>query len=278
MRSLSVATWNVNNRNPKPSHIEFLEDLDLDVLCLQEVSAKFFRGLCEAELFPGAFFSLDGLGDDADDSPARRLGCAIFTSERVEAHAPHLLEDLPFPERSLVCQASFEKADFLICSFHTPPGASWKHLKPQSQVLLAEWLAARRGPVVLGIDANAPKLDHPDYAQNEWWWPDEPKLLGHDRMHDSRDAFRDYLEQNPDRLQAIKEERPSGPLAVSHVRGNRFKRTDSRYDFVFVSPEFEVRKTEYYFERSLEAGSDHALARAVVALGHDEHSNRGAIR
>jgi exonuclease III len=265
MQSFRFATWNINNRNPKQSHMIFLRGLDLDILCLQEASRKFFDGLSSEGIFEHAYFSLDYVDEDILKSRARRLGCAIFCSTDVVLQSPRLLELLPFPERSLVCEADIFGDSSIVCSFHTPPGASWKDLKPKSHVLLSKWLASRESPVLLGIDANAPKVDHPDYSQNVWWWPDEPKLLGEDRIHDLRDSFRDYLKHNPDAMKAIKQDRPEGPLAKSYIRGNYRKMTPSRYDFIFVSPEFRVHNVEYLYDESTKAGSDHALVLAELA-------------
>jgi hypothetical protein len=49
-----------------------------------------------------------------------------------------------------------------VCSFHIPPGATWKMIKPQTMKAIAEWLALQSGTVVVGMDANSPKTDHPD--------------------------------------------------------------------------------------------------------------------
>ena len=38
------------------------------------------------------------------------------------------------------------------------------------------WLANKREKVILGMNANTPKVDHPDINKNKWWWDDEPIL------------------------------------------------------------------------------------------------------
>lgn len=69
-------------------------------------------------------------------------------------------------------------------------------------------------PLVFGIDANTPKTDHPDISRNEWWWEDEPLLLGPKPLHDLQDAYRLFLEANPAELARVVAARPTGPLAV----------------------------------------------------------------
>ena len=176
------------------------------------------------------------------------------------------MPDLPFPEKCMIVDAELDETLIKVCSFHTPPGASLKELKPQSLMVLAEWLKVGDRPIVLGIDANAPKVDHPDIKKNEWWQSDEPKLLGGKRIHDLRDAFRDYLMGNPDMRETIVQDRPEGPLPVSHITGKGRKLTKRRYDFIFITPDIKLKSVEYLFEEACEAGSDHALFYAKLEV------------
>jgi len=269
MSRFTFATWNVNNRRFRESHLVLLKQLRLDVLALQEVSEHFFHGLRAAALFDGGYYSMNYLHDKSGLPRSRRLGCAIFASGRIEVTNPSLVPRLPLPERSLVVEAKINLFEMKICSLHTPPGVSWGELKPRSHLMLAEWLERRDAPVILGIDANAPKVDHPEYGRNEWWWPDEAKLLGEDRIHDLRDAFREYIGCHADLLRSIRAQRPRGPLAVSYIRGNRHKLTESRYDFIFASPEFKVGEVKYLYHEAVEAGSDHALVFAEMEISEE---------
>jgi len=269
MSHFAFATWNVNNRRFRESHLVLLRQLRPDVLVLQEVSEHFFHGLRAAALFDGGYYSMDYLPGKSELPRSRRLGCAIFASERIEIANPSLVPGLPLPERSLVVEAKIDLFEMRVCSLHTPPGVSWGELKPRSHLVLANWLKRRSTSVILGIDANAPKVDHPEYGRNEWWWPDEAKLLGEERIHDLRDAFREYIGGHADLLGSIRAQRPCGPLAVSYIRGNRRKRTESRYDFIFVSPEFKVSRVEYLYHEAVEAGSDHALVFAELETSEE---------
>jgi hypothetical protein len=186
--------------------------------------------------------------------------------------SPSVLAELPFQERGLYCRGKVGSTRITICSFHTPPGASWGKLKTRSDVELAEWLAGRGGPTLLGIDANSPKVDHPDLGKTEWWYDEEAILLGAEKKHRLRDALRLYLDANPRLLRHIKAQRPNGPLAVSHIRGNQYKRTESRYDYIFVSPEVKVQEVEYVYSSAIEAGSDHALVFANLSVWYDSRT------
>jgi endonuclease/exonuclease/phosphatase family metal-dependent hydrolase len=121
--------------------------------------------------------------------------------------------------------------------------------------------------MLLGLDANTPKVDHPDEARSEFWWPPhEPLVLGSPaaREHDLSDAFRRWLAANRFELEAIAAERPAGPLAVTHLRGA--KNIPCRYDQIWVSPEWTVESVRHLTEASFEAGSDHALVSANLSI------------
>src|SRR5215472_17378306 len=49
-----------------------------------------------------------------------------------------------------------------VCSFHTPPGASWGEVKPSTLTTIAQRLQRQPPPLIFGIDANCLKTDHPD--------------------------------------------------------------------------------------------------------------------
>jgi hypothetical protein len=139
-------------------------------------------------------------------------------------------------------------------------------VKPQTLKAIAGWLSSQPGTLIFGIDANTPKTDHPDISQNEWWWKDEPLLLGPTPLHGLKDALRLHLDVHPEALARAVAVRPSGPLAVSHVRGNGRKRTECRYDFIYVTPDIRVHHVDYMFDEAIRSVSDHALVIADLEL------------
>ena len=98
--------------------------------------------------------------------------------------------------------------------------------------------------------------------------PGDDLLVGPDKIHELEDAFRVHLRQNPAVAARIVEQNPEGPLAVSHRTGKRKNSAGNpqRYDAIWVSPEFDVGNVDYLYEKSVEAGSDHALVAADVSL------------
>jgi endonuclease/exonuclease/phosphatase family metal-dependent hydrolase len=260
-----ASSWNVNNRNFRDTHAELLRTVDTDVLALQEVSPGFYKELANTGLFDWSEFSLSLRPPQHEEGRSRRLGCAVFGRSPFQLTTAELLWELQFPERALIVKIN-SGVELRMCSFHTPPGASWGEIKPQTLRAIAEWLTKQSGYTIFGIDANAPKTDHPVFEQNEWWWKDEPTLLGHSPLHELRDCLRLYLEERPQVLEEIVSRRPTGPLAISHIRGNGRKMTECRYDFIYVSPGLDVLDVNYLYEESVQAGSDHALVTALLRI------------
>jgi hypothetical protein len=129
---------------------------------------------------------------------------------------------------------------------------------------IAEWLGLQPGSLVVGMDANSPKTDHPDPQSNEWWWKDEPSLLGPTPLHRLRDALRLYLGDRPNLLEALQKGRPDGPLAISYQRGRGSQKIPCRYDCILVSPDISVSKVEYL--PIANALSDHALVVSTLEV------------
>jgi hypothetical protein len=177
------------------------------------------------------------------------------------------------PERALIAEVETLTGPLTLCSFHTPPGATWKNKKPESLVVLAKWLALQQTMVIVGMDANAPKSDHPDIEQNKWFWEEEPLMLGARPLHVLRDALRVKLTAQPLEAPHIMPKSPQGPLAVSYNRGwGKKVFIPCRYDFIYITPDFEVSEVRYLYEEAIQAGSDHALV--VADLNHPHQSGK----
>jgi Endonuclease/Exonuclease/phosphatase family len=253
----TFGSWNLNNRSLKNGHVELLRSADCDLLTLQEATERFHSELAKLNLFDWSVSSLALRPPRADEGRARRHGCSIFGRRPFRVDSCRLLTDLHLPERALVANALYESTPLTVCSFHIPPGATWGMIKPQTMKAIAEWLRSQPGSLVVGMDANSPKTDHPDPLKNEWWWEDEPALLGPAPQHGLRDAFRLFLDDSQDLFDAIKTSRPAGPLAISYLRGSGVKNIPCRYDVILVSTDVAVRNVEYL--PLDDALSDHAL-------------------
>jgi endonuclease/exonuclease/phosphatase family metal-dependent hydrolase len=269
---IRFASWNVNNRKLTRRHVEILHDARPDILALQEACPALHDALVVDGLFAWDAFSLKLRPPGEGEGRSRRLGCSLLGTTSTRLHSCSLVSGLTFPERALVATVEGPGGVVMVCSFHTPPGASWGEVKPRTLKAIARWLQRQPSPLLFGIDANCPKTDHPDIERNEWWWEDEPLLLGGTPLHQLHDVFRVHLASNPNELTGILATRPNGPLAVSHVRGNRRKMTECRYDFIYATPDIGIENVVYVFDDTIRAVSDHALVIADLVV-HERLAN-----
>src|SRR5262249_35975228 len=175
-------------------HVDFIRRVGCDVLALQEAVGAFHNELESLQLFQWSVSSLTLRPPEPNDGRARRLGCSLFGRSPFRLKASHVLTNLALPERSLVVVADSDSGPVTLGSFHTPPGANWGgRIKSQTLTAIAEWLSEQKGNVVFGIDANAPKTDHPSHKDNKWWRKGEPVLLGSSPAHQLQDAYRLFL-------------------------------------------------------------------------------------
>ncbi len=269
--SLRFFTWNLNGASGDRANrlVDLLAEEVGDgpaLVALQEVKPPTSRALEASGLFDWLVNSLEIRAPGPFDCGSRKLGCVVAGRGNVELLEGDVLWRLPLPERSAIARARWNGTELDAISYHSLAGSGFKAGKGVAYRTLLETLAAREKPMLLGLDANTPKLDHPDEARSEFWWPaHEPLVLGPpgERRHDLSDAFRLWLSANPDALARISRERPDGPLAVTHRRGA--KNIPCRYDQVWVSPEWSVESVQHLTEASFEAGSDHALVSVDVA-------------
>ncbi len=262
---LKIGSWNINGWHTiTKQQLRLVETAECDFLTLQEVTEESYKALVQSNLYTNSEFSLRLRPPKVSEGKGRRLGCAIFCNHKIISS--QLLEEAPLPERILICSIECENQALTVCSFHAPPGASWEEIKPQTFKHLANWLTQHDQRTWVGMDANAPKTDHPVHGQNEWWWDDEPLLLGVDTVHKLKDVFRTYLTAHSPLAKEISSLRPDGPLATSYRRGRGQYSVPCRYDFIYATSDFKVLNIEYLYDESITAGSDHALVIAELEL------------
>jgi len=264
---MRVGSWNVNRRVGQAASVQgsFLRTNGVEVVAIQEGNTNSVEKLCEAAGFDWFFSGVD-VAKDLPKENARRLSAVIAGKGPPPIHS-FVFEDVPFPERTMVC----DFGDWMACSFHAPPGVSWGILKPRQAVAIANWLQKVKKPIWFGIDANTPEIDHPNFDETHTHWhtgrrrlkgePGDDVLVASSKIHELNDAFRVYLSNKNKDLNEIIKKSPNGPLAVSHRTGKRkgFIGNARRYDAVWISGHFGVEEVIYLYEESVVAGSDHAL-------------------
>jgi endonuclease/exonuclease/phosphatase family metal-dependent hydrolase len=259
---VTVIDWNLAGSTGIEAKLDLLRGLHWDVLLLQEVTESSWPRL-------RALGAAGGWSGDHLPVLARppRYSSAIVVADGWSLRDKGPVPDIPSPERTATAVIARGGFRCEVASFALPPGASWGDVgKGRQADRLACWLRGRDAPTIVGLDANAPKRDLPRLNECEWWNPQEALLLGDERLHDLRDAYRDLLRNDPARREDILRERPDGPLAVSYLSGDGRTATECRYDHVLVSPAFEVHDVRYLFDEAVDAGSDHALVVAELAL------------
>ena len=257
LMAFAIVDWNVNGFRLS-RQVEWLDSLDWDIALLQEVTRDTWPLFRELGTAGGVAF--DHLPAMVGAGP--RFATAVLVRGEASLWRFGVLRDVPSPERAAVAAVDLDGRRTAVCSWAAPPATSWGDAGKGRQVLrFAAWLQARSGPVIVGIDRNAPKWDRLELERDEWWNRDEPLLYGPNRVHDLRDAFRDLVDRDPQLREAIMTDRPDGPLAVTHRR----RGTDCRYDAVYVSPEFDVVSVDHLMEEAEEAGGDHGAVLATLA-------------
>jgi endonuclease/exonuclease/phosphatase family metal-dependent hydrolase len=262
---LKIGCWNLKGKLNE-GQLKLIDKFNFDIVCFQEFTAKNYECFVNSCIFDWSASSLSLRHLRKGEGRARKLGCLIAGKTPYIHFRSYLLDQVALPERTLIAEIDSPFGRMVVCCFHMPPGVTWKEIKPQTFIRIANWLQDKKTHTVLTIDANTPKTDHPNLNCSEWHWKDEPVLMGPQPLHNMKDAYRVFLDKNPDQLKLIQEIRPTGPLAISYDRGRKDKSIPCRYDFIYVTPDIEVHNAQYYYEEAISAGSDHALVMAELEL------------
>ena len=249
-----IIDWNLQKRRDVASQMEFMDGLGWDILLLQEVLPQRVPLIEDHPGVGRVDLALQHRPDRA--TGPLRSGSAIVVREGLELMASAPMVNVPSPERTMVGGVRVEDHVVAVASLAAPPGVSWGERKAVQVNRYADLWASRSLPLIVGIDRNSPRVDHPDLDRCDWFWEAEERLYGPEPKHDLQDVFRVYLGDNDAEMAALRAERPTGPLATSFLRGHT---TPARDDAIYASPELDVLHVEYHWEDALEAGSDHGL-------------------
>jgi endonuclease/exonuclease/phosphatase family metal-dependent hydrolase len=128
-------------------------------------------------------------------------------------------------------------------------------------------IAQASEPLVAGFDSNHWSL-RSDLALSPPPAPDhafevENRFFSSEPQHTLRDALLDYLRASPKLHEAIRRERPNGPLETTYIRGNG--KTPDRFDYIFISQQIRVKEMTHDWAATDDL-SDHALVAADLAI------------
>lgn len=266
---LRVLSWNVAGRC-NDNMIRLLVEDAPDLVLLQEVTEGVWPDYCAALSTYWKAFSLYLAPKPASLGRRYGLGVAVFGAPTTSCRLVHLpLPDLVQPERLLAVEVwpVGHAAPLTVLNYHALHGGHGA-VKPQASAQVGQWLEEEQGTVLLGMDANSPDIDHPDFAETVCHWAQPPyteleqQLLGPRKRHRLRDLFRDHLAQHPTEYGAVRRRAPAGPLAVSHYSRGRPR----RYDHLWATPDVRSRRVSYDARGLARGNSDHAIVRAEVCL------------
>jgi hypothetical protein len=246
-----------------------LRELRPDLILLQEVnpgSAEVLRRAAGADwLICAANLRMRA----PDDRAVRSRGVATAGHGQAPSRA-WLPADVLLPERILAAETTVDGIGLTAVSYHAPPGVTWGIAKPRQAVAFARWLSAQRRPVLLGADANTPRIDAADFAATRTHWhtgdrrlhgePGDDLLFGPGKTHSLQDALRRWLADHPGQAATLAD-RPYGPLAITHRTGRRKDSpgTGRRFDSIWITGHWTVQHIEHLYAAGIAAGSDHAV-------------------
>jgi endonuclease/exonuclease/phosphatase family protein len=275
MRKLRIVSWNVRFAGVRQAAAQasFLRSLDPDIVLLQEVNAA---SLTAYQVGSNLTWLTCSRSEPLSRFERKRRPAAAIGGRDVElAEVLPELAAAPLPERIHRAIVRIGDKDVVLASYYAPPGVTFGYTKVENALAFLAWIQGIDSPIVIGADANSPKIDHPEFAHSQSWWqtgsrkmrgrPGDDSLWGPNLQHNLQDALRVWLNLRPADLAALVAERPTGPIAISHWTGKRLLIPGSgvarRYDSIWLSHDFAVLGVEYLTDL-MPTLSDHA---AVVA-------------
>jgi len=258
---IRIVSWNVRRMVENTAQLALLDRMTPDIVLLQDVALPAAQAMRDSR----STGTVLDTWHDREGAGQRRGGCLIASSPSWQ------LRLSPLPAASVtdgcvlcgtaVCNST---ALFLVSCYAPTNAGPHRSDRPAFFTALAHQLAAAPAPLILGMDANGPRVDHPDPTHSVWWTPEEAAVLGSGTP--TSDALRLWYADHPADFQHRARYYPHGPLADSFHRGRKGKYVRSRYDSIRVSPGIRVLDVCYLYDDAIRAGSDHALVVADIEL------------
>lgn len=249
---------------PHPAdQLELLADLHPDILLLQDVGPSAVNAVVDSHLWDRVMDTWSP--PHPPGTIIRWGGCLIAVKGDWVLTSTLPTPDALLSNRALTVTASREQVIVTLLSCYAPTNTGpGRKQRPAYFTALAAWLSTVSAPIVLGMDANGPRVDHPDIEQNRWWTGEEVLVLGVGTR--TEDVLRLWYADHPAELKRRVRYYPNGPLADSYRRGRKGKYLRCRYDSIRVSPGISVIDVHYLYEEAVQAGSDHALVITDIDL------------
>jgi len=252
-----VVSWNVRSVEQSAAELALLQGLSPHIILLQDSARSMAQTMRQDSRVTGV---LDTWNDNEQNGMAqrRRGGCLIAVTSPWQLTLCARAHGSTTNGRILCGTAACGDTALNLFSCYAPTNAGGARTSRSAFfTTLAQELAVTSAQLILGMDANGPRVDHPDLARSIWWTPEEAAVLGAGTP--TRDVLRLWYEEHADEFRKRCRYYPHGPLADSYHRGRRGKFLRSRYDSIRVSPAIRVLDVRYLYDDAIRAGSDHAV-------------------
>lgn len=237
---------------------------NFSIACLQEVTPSVKSFLCS---FLGEsyyyIYSLDSRYVGDFDTKSRKLGVLTILSKSFRPLYSHTLSRTPFPDRTLLVSFAFMGIEYRVINLHSVTGCNYLKAKSVQFYSFAEAIKYYQ-PDIVAFDANEPHKDHFDEEQRIYF-------NNKDKGRGAKTFFTTLVKNNlQDAFVAInKDSYNREPLAISHIiNGKEHK----RYDFIYLNRKFDINKSEYLYQDSINASADHAMV-VTEFIGDMYHRN-----
>ncbi len=260
---MRIIDWNISYSGKSKSKFEYLEKVinnEPVIIILQEVIPSSYEAL--KDHFPkfNIEYSLIHRPPSKFDTKSRDLGVVIMTSKDIEIISAKVLDRCLLPDRTLLVEAKYNDKILKVMGLHSITGCDHKKAKSIQFYSFAEAIDTYK-PDVVGIDANEPEVDCYN-IDGMVFFDNKDKGKGAKTFFET--IYENGLVDSLAKKYNIENFENGEPLTVSHKVSGKYNK---RYDFVFLnSVVFEEYNTEYDFENSKNAGSDHAIIKVDALI------------
>ncbi len=264
----TIVSWNLDGWHTiHDEQLALLDSTGADLALLQEVTPASLELLREAGWTGQSSLELVADGHAERGGRRPRFACAVLARGPVTLGAASLVAEASSPVRACAAEGLFGGWRFLAVSAALPPGSMWGRAAKLGQAdVLTRAVQAAGLPTVIGIDRNGPRTEAWDAYETGWWPEDPPGFFAADAEHGCRDVLDLWFQTTPAAEAAARLARPNGPREVSYVEKRATPPIPRRYDVILVSDAFRPIQVRYRHDEAIEAGSDHGLVEATLAL------------
>lgn len=253
---MKIIDWNISyngNFEDKFNYLKEVIESHKSIVILQEVTEDAYLLLKEKFSEFKIEYSLNYRIPSKFDTKSRKLGIVIMVSKEIDVINTKVIDRCLLPERTLLCEIECDKKRYKVLGLHSITGCDHKKAKSLQFYSFAETIEEYR-PDIVGIDANEPDKDNISIDKMVFF-DNKDKGKGAKTFFETlnnNNLIDSLLNESIDYVDNQEE-----PLKVSHIINKKIKK---RYDFVFLDKgKFDKYKTNYNYESSIEAGSDHSL-------------------